>query len=66
MTIYVTPFRNSDKQATDNSISSGFESIDAVVAAMGNEYIKKTNHLVVYGDEDRVVFSDFKFNGDGG
>lgn len=64
--IYVTPFKNSDKQATADSVSSGFLSIDSVITTMGDGYIKKTNHLVVYGyDEDRVVFSDFKFNGDG-
>lgn len=60
--IYATPFRASDKQTTGPSTDSGFESLDDVVTAMGEDYIKRGKRMVIYGPgEDRVVFSDFIF-----
>lgn len=61
MTIYVTPFRNSDKQTTGPSTDAGFASLDDVVTAMG-EPLFQSKRMVIYGPgEDRVVFSDFIF-----
>lgn len=61
MTIYATPFRNSDKQTTGPSTDAGF--------AHGRDHIVETGEpehrykrMVIYGPgEDRVVFSDFIF-----
>lgn len=60
--IYVTPFRELDKVATAESISSGFKTLEQVIQALGNEYRKKTKRFVIYGSgDDSVVFSDFRF-----
>lgn len=61
--IYVTPFRASDLQATGSSTDSGFESLEAVLAAMGPEHQpRNSTRTVIYGDgEDRVIFSNFIF-----
>lgn len=62
MTIYVTPFRNSDKQTTGPSTDAGFASLDDVVAAMGGPVVPRSKRILIYGDgEDRVAFSDFIF-----
>ena len=61
--IYATPFKASTKETTGPSTDSGFESLDAVVKSMGSEYVSRGKRMVIYGPgEDRVVFSDFKFN----
>lgn len=57
--ILVTPFNADNKQCTGPSVNSGFQSIDNVVAAMGDGHVIRRNRLVVYGDAvNRVVFSD--------
>lgn len=68
MTIYATPFKNSTKQCSGPSTDAGFESLDDVVAAMGEPDVKRSKRMAIYGPgEDRVVFSDFIFciDGDG-
>ncbi len=66
MTIYATPFKNSTKQCSGPSTDAGFESLDDVVAAMG-EPLHRYKRMAIYGPgEDRVVFSDFIFSIDGG
>lgn len=58
MTIYVTPFTDEPRECTGPSTDSGFESLDAVVAAMGENYVSRSPAMVIYGDgNDRVVFS---------
>lgn len=65
--IYATPFNASDKQATGPSTDSGFTSIDAVVAIMGDPDIYRSKRMAIYGPgEERVVFSTFVFYVDGG
>jgi hypothetical protein len=60
-TIYATPFKASNKETTGPSTDSGSQSLDDVVAAMG-EPLKRYKRMVIYGPgEDRVVFSDFIF-----
>lgn len=60
--IYATPFRASDLQRTGLSVDSGFESLEQVTEAMGDDYRHKTKRLIIYGDNsDRVAFSDFPF-----
>lgn len=62
MTIYATPFKNSTKQCSGPSTDAGFESLDDVVAAMGEPDVKRSKRMAIYGPgEDRVVFSDFIF-----
>lgn len=66
MTIYATPFKNSTKQCSGPSTDAGFESLDDVVAAMGEPDVKRSKRMAIYGPgEDRVVFSDFIFSIDG-
>lgn len=66
MTIFATPFKASDKQTTGPSTDSGFASIDAVVAIMGDPDIYRSKRMAVYGPgEERVVFSTFVFCVDG-
>jgi hypothetical protein len=61
MTIYATPFKNRTKKTTGPSTDSGFESLDQVVAMMG-EPLKTTRQMVIYGDmTDRIVYSTFVF-----
>lgn len=61
MTIYATPFKASTKETTGPSTDSGFQSLDDVVAAMG-EPLKRYKAMVIYGPgEDRVVFSKIIF-----
>ncbi len=65
MTIYCTPFRDSDKQATAPSTDSGFERLDKVVEAMGPPAVKYPA-MVIYGEgDDRVVSSRVLFCIDG-
>lgn len=62
MTIYVTPFNGTTKETTGPSTDSGFESIDAVVEVMGDNFVHRGPAMVIYGEgEDRVVFSKFIF-----
>lgn len=62
MTIYVTPFKNSTKQCSGPSTDSGFDSIDAVVEALGDNFVYRGKAQVIYGDgEDRVIFSKIIF-----
>lgn len=62
MTIYVTPFKNSTKECSGPSTDSGFESIDAVIEAMGDNFVHRGPAMVIYGEgEDRVVFSKIIF-----
>lgn len=62
MTIYATPFLASTKETTGPSMDSGFESLDQVVEIMGDEYVRRSKRMVIYGpDEDRIVYSDFIF-----
>ena len=62
MTIYATPFKAGTKETTGPSTDSGFQSLDDVVTAMGEDYVRRGKRMVIYGPgEDRVVFSDFIF-----
>ena len=65
MTIYATPFRQSDKKTTGPSVDSGFKDLDAVVDAMGWSPYRNSRMIIHGGGEDRVVFSDFIFCIDG-
>ncbi len=56
--IYVTSFDGITKQVTSLSIDSMFLSLDEVINAIGDEYIKATKRLIIY---ENVVFSDFPF-----
>jgi len=68
MTIYVTAFKNSTKQCSGPSTDSGFNSLDNVIATMGEPDVPPFERMLIYGsEEDQVVFSDFIFciDGDG-
>lgn len=59
MTIYSTPFTNSNKQTTGPSTAQPFPDLAAVATAMGPP-VHRTFRTLVYGDgENRVIFSDF-------
>lgn len=61
MTIYATPFTDSNKTATARSRDSGFESLDQVVAMMGQP-VKLSPRVAIYGEgEERIAYSDFAF-----
>jgi len=61
MTIYVTPFNGTTKETTGPSTDSGFETLEAVVEAMGPPAVTY-KAMVIYGEgEDRVVFSKIIF-----
>lgn len=61
MTIYATPFKASSKETTGPSTDSDFQSLDDVVAAMG-EPLKRYKRMVIYGPGDHVIDC---FNGSG-
>ena len=64
MTIYSTPFTNSNKQTTGPSTPQPFPDLAAVISAMGLP-THRTARTLVYGlGENRVVFSDFVFHVD--
>lgn len=56
--VWVTPFSLSPLQTTAPSQPAGVSSLDEVVAVMGEHYVKRTRHLIIYhvGDEG-VLFS---------
>lgn len=56
MTIYATPFDEQTKQSTGPSADSGFQTIDEVVEALGDEFKTRSNRCVVYPG---VMFSDY-------
>lgn len=65
MTIYSTPFTNSNKQTTGPSTPQPFSSLDQIVAAMGPQPNYRGVRALIYGEgENRVVFSDFVFRVD--
>jgi hypothetical protein len=58
--IYVTPFKNANKQSTGASKDSGFATLDAVVFVMGPPDLPRSKKTLIYGQaDDRVIFSDF-------
>lgn len=60
--IYATPFNYSTKEPTAASEDSGFDSLDSVVAALGDGYIRRGERTVIYGQgDDCIIFSDYAF-----
>lgn len=55
MTIYATPFRQSDLQTTAPSEPSGFESLEQVVQCLGDTYRVRRPALVIYGSGDQSI-----------
>lgn len=67
MTIYVTPFKASTKETTGPSTDSGFDSLEDVVAVMGEPDVSRGRNMLIYGPgEERVVFSKIIFRIDAG
>jgi len=61
--IYSTLFDTESNISTAASVDSGFETIDAVVELVGDDYLYKCKRFVTY---DGVCFSDFPFSIDSG
>jgi hypothetical protein len=62
MTIYATPFKNSDKSFSGPSADSGFDSLASVAAALGDPTGASSNGVLVYGEgDDLIAFSAFVF-----
>ena len=61
--IYLTPFTNDPRETTAPSVPAGFDTLDDVVAAMGEPLSKRPPYLVYApnGPEgnDRLLFSRF-------
>jgi len=63
--IYVTSFKNSNKQCTGTSTDSGFSTLDDVVSAIGPPEVPRSKKTLIYGQgEDRVIFSCFTWHVD--
>ncbi len=59
MTIYATPFDQVNRECSGPSTDSGFKSIEAVIEALGGDYVTANPMYVIYGDKfNRVVFSN--------
>lgn len=60
--VYVTPFRESDKECTAESAPSGFDSLDQVAGMLGDSHRVRTGALIIYGSGDNsVLYSRAKF-----
>ena len=62
MTIYATPFKDSDKSFSGPSADSGFDSLTSVAAALGDPTGASSKGVLVYGEgDDLIAFSSFVF-----
>ena len=65
MTIYYTPYTRGDDgewEVTADSVDSGFETFDALIAVLG-EPIHRSQRYVIYGDDYvRSLYTDYCFS----